>query len=86
MKAENITYFDRFGVELIRKEIRKVIGNKNVRTNIYKIQSHDSIMCKYFCIEFIDFMLKGKSLLEYTNSFSSNDYEKNNKIIPNYFQ
>ena len=86
MKAENITYFDRFGVELIRKEIRKVIGNKNVRTNIYKIQSHDSIMCKYFCIEFIDFMLKGKSLLEYTNSFSSNDYEKNNKRIPNYFQ
>ena len=86
MNAENITYFDRFGVELIRKEIRKVIGNKNVRTNIYKIQSHDSIMCKYFCIEFIDFMLKGKSLLEYTNSFSSNDYEKNNKRIPNYFQ
>ena len=86
MNAENITYFDRFGVELIRKEIRKVIGNKNVRTNIYKIQSHDSIMCKYFCIGFIDFMLKGNSLLEYTNSFSSNDYEKNNKIIPNYFQ
>ena len=86
MNAENITYFDRFGVELIRKEIRKVIGNKNVRTNIYKIQSHDSIMCKYFCIEFIDFMLKGKSLLKYTNSFSSNDYEKNNKRIPNYFQ
>ena len=86
MNAENITYFDRFGVELIWKEIRKVIGNKNVRTNIYKIQSHDSIMCKYFCIEFIDFMLKGKSLLEYTNSFSSNDYEKNNKRIPNYFQ
>ena len=86
MNAENITYFDRFGVELIRKEIRKVIGNENVRTNIYKIQSHDSIMCKYFCIEFIDFMLKGKSLLEYTNSFSSNDYEKNNKRIPNYFQ
>ena len=86
MNAENITYFDRFGVELIRKEIRKVIGNKNVRTNIYKIQSHDSIMCKYFCIEFIDFMLKGTSLLEYTNSFSSNDYEKNNKRIPNYFQ
>ena len=86
MNAENITYFDRFGVELIRKEIRKVIGNKNFRTNIYKIQSHDSIMCKYFCIGFIDFMLKGNSLLEYTNSFFSNDYEKNNKIIPNYFQ
>ena len=41
---------------------------------------------KYFCIEFIDFMLKGKSLLDYTNLFSRNDYEKNDKIILKYFQ
>ena len=33
-------------------------------------------MCGYFCMEFIDFMLKGKNLLEYTNLFSPNDYEK----------
>ena len=38
-------------------------------------------MCGYFCIRVIDFMLKGKSLLEYTNLFSPNDYEKNDKII-----
>ena len=38
-------------------------------------------MCGYFCIEFIDFMLKDKRLLEYTYLFSPNDYEKNNKII-----
>ena len=38
-------------------------------------------MCGYFCIEFIDFMLKDKRLFEYTNLFSPNDYEKNNKII-----
>ena len=43
-------------------------------------------MCAYFCIGFIDFMLKGKGLLEYTNSFSRNDYEKNNKIILKYLQ
>ena len=43
-------------------------------------------MCGYFCIGFIDFMLKGKILLEYTNSFSHNDYEKNDKIILKYFQ
>ena len=42
-------------------------------------------MCGYFCIGFIDFMLKGKSLLPYTNLFSVNDYEKNNKIILKYF-
>ena len=38
-------------------------------------------MCGYFCIRFIDFMLKGKRLLEYTNLFSSNDYEKIETII-----
>ena len=43
-------------------------------------------MCGYFNIGFIDFMLKGKSLLEYTNLFSPNDYEKNDKIILTYFQ
>ena len=42
-------------------------------------------MCGYFCIEFIDFLLKGKSLLEYTNVFPPNEYKKNNKIIENYF-
>ena len=44
-------------------------------------------MCGYFRVRFIDFMLsKGKSLLDYTNLFSPNDYEKNDKIIPKYFQ
>ena len=83
---DNVTYFDSFGVEHIAKEIIKIIGNKNVITNIYRIQAYDSIMCGYFCIGFIDFILKGKSLLEYTNLFSSNDYEKNDKIILKYFQ
>ena len=70
-----LTYFDNFGVEHILKEIKKCIG-KNIITNIYKIQAYDLIMCGYFCIGFIDFMLKGKSLLGYTNLFSSNKYEK----------
>ena len=43
-------------------------------------------MCGYCCIAFIDFMLKGKSLLDYTNLFSPNNYEKNDKIILKYFQ
>ena len=43
-------------------------------------------MCRYFCIGigFIDFMLKGKSLLDYTNLFSPNEYKKNDKIILKY--
>ena len=48
-------------------------------------QTFDWIMCGYFCVEFIDFMLKGKRLLEYTNLFSRNDYEKNDKIILKHF-
>ena len=43
-------------------------------------------MCQYFCIGFIDFKIKGKSLLEYTNLFSSNNYEKNDKKILKSFQ
>ena len=44
------------------------------------------MMCGYFCIGFIDIMLKGKSLLNYTNLFSPNEYRKNDKIILKYFQ
>ena len=68
------------GVEHIPKEIKKFIRNKNIITNIYRIQTYNSIMCGYFCIGFIDFILKGKFFLNFTNSFSPNDYEKNDKI------
>ena len=78
VNAKNVTYFDSFGVEHIPKEIRKFIGNKNI-TNIYRIQAYDSIMCGYICIGFIDFMLKGKSLLEYTNLFYLNEYKRMTK-------
>ena len=77
----NVIYFCSFRVEHISKEIKKFIGNKNIITDIYRIQEYDSITCGYFCIRFIDFMLKGKSLLDYTNLFSPNEYEKNDKII-----
>ena len=86
VNAENVTYFDIFGVDHIPIEIRKIIGNKNGKTIIYRMQAYDSIMCGYFCIGFIDFMVKGKSLLDYINSFLPNDHEKNYKIIGKYFQ
>ena len=43
-------------------------------------------MCGYICIRFLEFMLKGKSLLDYTNLFSPNDYKESDKIILKYFQ
>ena len=82
--ANNIVNFDSFGVEHIPKEIKRFIGNRNIITNIYRIQVYDSIMCGYFFIGFIDLMLKGKSLLDYTNLSSSDVYEKNDKIILKY--
>ena len=86
VNAKNIVYFDSFGVKHIPNEIKKFIGNKNITTNIYRINAYDSIMCGFFCIGFVDFMLKGKSLLYYTHLFSPNDYEKNDKTILKYFQ
>ena len=50
------------------------------------MQAYSLIMCWYYCIGFIDFMLKDKSLLDYTNLFSPNKYKKNDKIILKYFQ
>ena len=71
---------------MIVLELNIFIGNKNITTNIYRIQAYDSIICGYFCIGFVDFMLKSKSLLEHTNLFSPNEYKKNDKIILKYFQ
>ena len=59
------------GINIFKKKNKEFIGNKNVVANIYRTQAYDSIFCRYFCVGFIDFMLKSKSLLEYTNSFFS---------------
>ena len=82
----NVTYFDSFGVEHIPKEIKAFINNKNIKTNIFRLQAYDSVMCGYFCIGFIDFMLVGKTLTEYTNLFSPYDFKKNDNIILSYFK
>ena len=79
-KKNEIFYFDSFDVEHIPEEIREFIkdfpGNKNIKTNIFQIQEDNSIMCGYFCIGFIDFMLAGKKLTDYTNLFSPHDLKK----------
>ena len=86
-----VIYFDSFGVEHISKEIKTFINrplssawhDKNI-TNIFRIEAYDSIMCGYFYIGFIDFMLAGKTT-EYTNLFSPNNFKKNADIILSYF-
>ena len=44
---KTVTYFASFGIEHIPKEVKKCIGNRNIITNIYRIQNYDSIMCDY---------------------------------------
>ena len=86
MIVKNVRYLDSLGVEHIPKETKKIIGNKKITVNICRTLSYDSILCGYFCIGFISFMLKGKSLLDYTNLFSPNEYKTNDKMILNSFQ
>ena len=74
IQNNDVTYFNSFGVEHIPKEIRTFINNKNIKTNIFRIHAHDSIMCGYYCIGFIDCMLAGKTLTEITNIFSPNKF------------
>ena len=67
-----IVYFDSFGVEHVSEEIKEFIGNKNIKADISRVQANNSVMCGYFCIGFIDFMLTGKKLT---------DFKKNDDII-----
>ena len=75
-KNNEVIYFDSFGVEDIPKEIKRFIGHKNTKTNIFRIQAENSIMCGYFCIGFIDFMFENKSLIDFTSLFSPYDFKK----------
>ena len=54
------------GLNIFQKKFSKIIGDKNIITIIFRIQAHNLTMCGNFYIGFIDFMLKGKSLLDYT--------------------
>ena len=80
-----IVYFDSFGVGHVPKEIKEFVGNKNIKANIFRAQANNSVMCGYFCIGFIDFMLAGKKLTYFTNMFSPHDFKKND-IILTYFK
>ena len=79
-------YFDSFEIEYIPQEILNKITDKSITHNIFRMQDNDSIMCGFYCMAFIEYILSGKTLLDYTDLFSLNDYEKNDKIIYKYFK
>ena len=93
VKANKVIYFDSFGIEHIPKEINKFIKKPSslertarIKRNIFRIQVYDSIMWGFFCIEFVNYMLKGNTLLDYTNLFSPNDFKKNDQVIRRIFK
>ena len=79
-------YFDSFGIEYIPQKVLKKIKDKSITHNIFRIRDKESIIWGFYCIAFIEYMLSGKTLLDYTNLFSPNDYKKNGKIIYKYFK
>ena len=74
-------YFDSFGSKYIPQEVLNKIRDKSITHDIFRIQDNESILCGFYCTTFIEYMLAGKSLFDYTNLFSPNDYRKNDKII-----
>ena len=81
-----IVYFDSFHVEHAPKEIKKFVGNKDIKENIFRVQANNSVMCGYFCIGFIDLMLACRKVTDFTNIFSPYDFKKNDDIILSYLK
>ena len=67
--GNQIVYFDSFGAEHVPEKIKEFIGNKSIKANIFWVQANNSVICGYFCIGFIDFMLVSKKLTDYTSLF-----------------
>ena len=61
------------------------IKHKSITHNIFRIQDNESIMCGFYDIAFIEYVLSGKNLLDYTNLFPPNGYIYD-KIVHKYFK
>ena len=86
VNSNEVIHFGSFGVEHVPKEIKRFIGHKNTKTNIFRIQADNSIMCGYFCIRFIDFMVAGRRLIDFSSLFYHYDFNKNDDITLSYFK
>ena len=73
-------------LNIFLKTLKNLSEIKNIIANIFRVQANNSIMCGYFCIGFIDFMVAGKKLTDFTSFFTPYDVEKNDHIILSYFK
>ena len=74
-------YFDFFGTESILQEVLINIKDTSIANNAYRTQNNDYIMCRFYCIAFIEYMLSGKTLSDFTYLLSPNRYKTNEKMI-----
>ena len=86
INIDTAVYFGSFGIEYILQEVLNKLKDKSITHNIFRIQDNGSVMSRFYCIAFIEYILAGKSLLDYTNLFSANDYRNDDKIIYKYFR
>ena len=81
INGSKATYFDSFGIEHIPNEILRFLHEKDIDSNIFRVQSKKSVLCGYFCIKFLEYMFSGKTLTEYTNLFSPTDFKENDRTV-----
>ena len=84
-RSESV-YFNSFGVAHVPEEIKDFLGHKNIISNTFRVQANNSVTRGYFWIGFINFILSGKKLNDFTSMFSFYDFEKNDSIISSYFK
>ena len=70
-------YVDSFGIDCIPLEVLNKIRDKSITHNTFRIQDNESIMCRFYCIAIMKYMLAGKTLSVYTG---------HGKIIYKYFK
>ena len=63
----------------VLKKLKNLLGIKTWKLTFFEYK-------QTFCIGFIDFMLAGKKLTDYTSLFSPHDFKKNDDIILSYFK
>ena len=69
-------YFDSFRIEYIPQEALNKIRDKLITHNIFRIQNNEYIVCGFYCIAFMEYMLAGETWLDYTILFSPGFYKK----------
>ena len=81
LNDDRATYFDSFGIEHIPEEVLEFLSNKDLHVNIFRIQSAKSVLCGYYCIQFLEFMFDGRTLTDYTSLFSPTNFKENDKVV-----